>query len=79
METDMKGRPYSKADYKGSLAIVIGNEGVGISPKIKKQCDFSVTIPIYGEIESFNASAAAAINPPSSFHRCNCSLALNCK
>lgn len=61
MEADMKGRPYYKADYKGSLAIVIGNEGVGISPKIKKQCDFSVTIPIYGEIESFNASAAAAI------------------
>ena len=61
MDADMKGRPYYKADYKGSLAIVIGNEGVGISPKIKKQCDFSVTIPIYGEIESFNASAAAAI------------------
>nr|WP_256372222.1 23S rRNA (guanosine(2251)-2'-O)-methyltransferase RlmB [Acetobacterium sp. KB-1] len=61
MSTDMKGNPYYKADYKGSLAIVIGNEGVGISEKVKKQCDFSVSIPIHGEIESFNASAAAAI------------------
>lgn len=61
MATDMKGNPYYKADYKGSLAIVIGNEGVGISEKIKKQCDFSVSIPGHGEIESFNASAAAAI------------------
>lgn len=61
MSTDMKGNPYYKADYKGSLAIVIGNEGTGISEKVKKQCDFSVSIPIHGEIESFNASAAAAI------------------
>ncbi|MBI4856197.1 MAG: 23S rRNA (guanosine(2251)-2'-O)-methyltransferase RlmB [Acetobacterium woodii] len=61
MSTDMKGNPYYKADYKGSLAIVIGNEGTGISEKIKKQCDFAVSIPIHGEIESFNASAAAAI------------------
>lgn len=61
MSTDMKGNPYFKADYKGSLAIVIGNEGTGISEKIKKQCDFSVSIPVHGEIESFNASAAAAI------------------
>lgn len=61
MSTDMKGNPYYKADYKGSLAIVIGNEGTGISEKVKKQCDFSVSIPVYGEIESFNASAAAAI------------------
>jgi 23S rRNA (guanosine2251-2'-O)-methyltransferase len=61
MSTDMKGNPYFKADYKGSLAIVIGNEGTGISEKVKKQCDFSVSIPVHGEIESFNASAAAAI------------------
>lgn len=61
MSTDMKGNPYYKADYKGSLAIVIGNEGSGISEKIKKQCDFTVSIPVHGEIESFNASAAAAI------------------
>lgn len=58
---DMEGRHYYEADFKGAMAIVIGNEGTGISPSVKKQCDFFVSIPIYGEIESFNASAAAAI------------------
>ncbi len=61
MSADMKGRPYYKSDFKGSLAIIIGSEGTGVSPKVKKKCDFSVSIPIHGEIESFNASAAAAI------------------
>lgn len=61
MAADMGGNPYYKADYKGAMAVVIGNEGSGISENIKKQCDFSVSIPIYGEIDSFNASAAAAI------------------
>ncbi|WKY45405.1 23S rRNA (guanosine(2251)-2'-O)-methyltransferase RlmB [Eubacteriaceae bacterium ES2] len=58
---DMDGQAYYMADFKGALAVVIGNEGSGISQNIKKQCDFSVSIPIYGEIDSFNASAAAAI------------------
>jgi rRNA methylase, putative, group 3 len=61
MAADMDGQPYYQADYKGALAIIIGNEGAGISANVKKQCDFSVSIPIHGEIESFNASAAAAI------------------
>ncbi|MDK2936739.1 MAG: 23S rRNA (guanosine(2251)-2'-O)-methyltransferase RlmB [Eubacteriaceae bacterium] len=58
---DMDGQAYYQADFKGALAVVIGNEGSGISRNVKKQCDFSVSIPIYGEIDSFNASAAAAI------------------
>ncbi|WKY48428.1 23S rRNA (guanosine(2251)-2'-O)-methyltransferase RlmB [Eubacteriaceae bacterium ES3] len=58
---DMDGQAYYNADFKGALAVVIGNEGSGISQNVKKLCDFSVSIPIYGEIESFNASAAAAI------------------
>jgi 23S rRNA (guanosine2251-2'-O)-methyltransferase len=57
----MDGQAYYQADFKGALAVVIGNEGSGISRNVKKQCDFSVSIPIYGEIDSFNASAAAAI------------------
>jgi 23S rRNA (guanosine2251-2'-O)-methyltransferase len=61
MAADMDGNPYHQANFKGSLALVIGNEGTGISVNVKKQCDFSVSIPIHGEIESFNASAAAAI------------------
>ena len=61
MAADMDGAPYYKNDFKGKLAIIIGNEGTGISPNVKKQCDYSVSIPLYGDIDSFNASAAAAI------------------
>ncbi|MGL6293696.1 23S rRNA (guanosine(2251)-2'-O)-methyltransferase RlmB [Eubacterium aggregans] len=58
---DMEGAPYYKNDFKGKMAIVIGNEGKGVSPKVKSQCDFTTSIPLYGDIDSFNASAAAAI------------------
>lgn len=61
MAADMDGAPYYKNDFKGKLVIIIGNEGKGISPNVKKQCDYSVSIPLYGDIDSFNASAAAAI------------------
>lgn len=61
MAADMDGTPYYQNDMTGRLAVVIGNEGRGISPNVRKQCDFSVSIPIYGDIDSFNASAAAAI------------------
>ncbi len=61
MAADMDGAPYYKNDFKGKLAIVIGSEGKGVSPKIKKQCDYTTSIPLYGDIDSFNASAAAAV------------------
>lgn len=61
MAADMDGVPYYKNDMKGKLAIVIGSEGKGVSPKIKKECDFTTSIPLYGDIDSFNASAAASI------------------
>lgn len=60
-DADMEGSPYYETDLKGPLAIVIGNEGKGVSHVVKKQCDFSVSIPLYGDIDSFNASAAAAV------------------
>mgnify|MGYP004642501941 FL=1 len=49
------------ADLKGSAAIVIGNEGQGISRLVAENCDFMVSIPMKGEISSLNASAAAAV------------------
>lgn len=49
------------ADLKGSAAIVIGNEGVGMSRIVSESCDFKVSIPMKGRISSLNASAAAAI------------------
>lgn len=58
---DMDGTEYDKADLKGSLALVIGAEGQGISRLVKEKCDFSVSIPMAGKITSLNASNAAAI------------------
>lgn len=49
------------ADLKGACAIVIGNEGVGMSRIVSESCDFKVSIPMKGRISSLNASAAASI------------------
>jgi len=48
-------------DFTQPTAIVIGNEGVGITPELAACCDAFVTIPQYGSINSLNAAAAAAI------------------
>ena len=53
--------PMYKADLSGPAAIVIGNEGDGMSPLVRKNCDVMVHIPMAGRISSLNASAAAAI------------------
>ncbi len=53
--------PLYRADLKGAAAIVIGNEGDGMSRLVADTCDFKVSIPMRGEISSLNASAAAAI------------------
>ncbi|WP_341465284.1 23S rRNA (guanosine(2251)-2'-O)-methyltransferase RlmB [Alkalibacter saccharofermentans] len=55
------GDIYYKSNLKGPLALVIGSEGKGISRLVQEECDFSVSIPMYGEIGSLNASVAAGI------------------
>ena len=50
-----------KADLKSAAAVVIGNEGEGMSRLVSERCDFKVSIPMKGSISSLNASAAAAI------------------
>ena len=50
-----------KADLKGPAAIVIGSEGDGMSRLVAENCDFTVSIPMFGKINSLNASAAAAV------------------
>ena len=59
--TDMKGEDYTKIDYNCPLALVIGNEGSGMSRIVKDSCDFIATIPMKGEINSLNASVATGI------------------
>ena len=58
---DMDGDFYGSIDMKGRFVLVIGSEGKGVSDAVKKQCDFTASIPIYGDIDSFNASSAAAV------------------
>ena len=53
--------PMYKADLTGPAAIVIGNEGDGLSQLVRKNCDMLVHIPMSGSISSLNASAAASI------------------
>ena len=49
------------ADLKGGIALVIGSEGKGVSRLVKKTCDGTLSIPMFGEINSLNASNAGAI------------------
>lgn len=59
--TDMEGTPSYKWNTSGKLALIIGNEGKGISANLKKQVDEMITIPMKGHVQSLNASVAAAI------------------
>ena len=59
--TDMQGTPSHKWNTAGKLALIIGNEGKGISSNIKKQVDEMISIPMNGHVQSLNASVAAAI------------------
>lgn len=59
--TDMVGEDYKTIDYSGKVALVIGNEGRGISRLVRKSCDFIASIPMYGKINSLNASVSAGI------------------
>jgi len=52
---------YTKMDFRSPSAIVIGSEGKGLSELVKKRCDFLANIPMRGEINSLNASVAAAL------------------
>lgn len=52
---------YYNQDLTGPLGIVIGNEGKGISEKVKKNCDFNVKIPMKGKITSLNAAVSTGI------------------
>lgn len=58
---DMSGQSMRTQAMKGPLAIVIGNEGEGLSKLVRDNCDFLVSIPMQGHIDSLNAGVAAAV------------------
>lgn len=58
---DMSGTAMTSARMEGALALVIGSEGDGIGRLVKEKCDFLVSIPMFGQIDSLNAAVAAAV------------------
>lgn len=58
---DMMGRMWCSEDLTGAVALVIGSEGRGISQKVKEKCDFILSLPLQGKINSLNASVAAGV------------------
>ena len=55
------GTDFRKTDLTGGIALIFGSEGDGVSRLVREKCDGVVSIPMYGEINSLNISAAAAV------------------
>lgn len=55
------GKDLYATDFRGPCAIILGSEGDGVSQLVRKTCDTVVSIPMYGKVNSFNVSTAAAI------------------
>ncbi|MDD6021361.1 MAG: 23S rRNA (guanosine(2251)-2'-O)-methyltransferase RlmB [Acutalibacteraceae bacterium] len=58
---DMNGTCWCQQDYNGPIGLVIGSEGNGIGRLVREKCDFIVSLPMKGHINSLNASVAAGI------------------
>ena len=58
---DMEAETYYGTNLSGAIGVVIGSEGEGVSRLVKEKCDFQLSIPMYGRIESLNASVAAGL------------------
>ena len=58
---EMEGKRFDRVDFSGAVALVIGSEGRGLSRLVRESCDFLVTLPMNGQINSLNASVAAGI------------------
>ena len=59
--TNMDGEVIYRQNLTGSIGLVIGNEGSGVSRLVKEKCDFISSIPMKGDIDSLNASVAAGV------------------
>lgn len=58
---DMDGKSIYTTDMKGAACVVMGSEGDGISRLVKEKCDVTVSIPMWGKLNSMNVSCAAAV------------------
>lgn len=55
------GTPFDKADLSGAVALVIGSEGFGLGRLVRENCDMILSLPMYGKVNSLNASVSAGI------------------
>jgi 23S rRNA (guanosine2251-2'-O)-methyltransferase len=60
-EPGAEATPYTRADLRVDLALVVGAEGSGLSPVVRKECDLLLGIPMAGKVAALNASVAAAV------------------
>lgn len=58
---DMDGKHWCETDFSGAVGLVVGSEGKGVSRLVKETCDFTVSLPMLGKINSLNASVAASV------------------
>lgn len=58
---DLDGKPWCETDYAGPCGLVVGSEGKGVGRLIREKCDFIVSLPMRGKVNSLNASVAAGI------------------
>jgi 23S rRNA (guanosine2251-2'-O)-methyltransferase len=58
---DIDGKAWHDTDYSGPIGLVVGSEGKGVGRLIKEKCDFTVSLPMHGKVNSLNASVAAGI------------------
>ena len=58
---EAEGTSLYESDLSGAAAFVVGSEGNGISRLVKEKCDFLLSIPMYGQVNSFNVSCATAV------------------
>ena len=58
---EVGGTDYAAADFDGASGGVLGSEGYGVSRLVLEHCDFKVSIPNYGHVNSLNVSCAAAV------------------
>ena len=58
---DMDGESMYKLDLTGPMGVVIGGEGEGVSRLVREKCDFTAAIPMFGDIDSLNASVAMGV------------------
>ena len=58
---DMEGEVMYDLNLTGSIGLVIGNEGEGVSRLVREKCDFVARIPMKGDIDSLNASVAMGV------------------